>query len=63
VFKLAQITKDHRDAAALCAQVNLFGFADDETFLTKGGDLSALSSVTDVPTVEQLQARADYLSY
>jgi len=37
-FKLNQITKDYREAAALCSQVNLFGFVDDEIFLTKSGD-------------------------
>src|SRR5260370_13307316 len=38
VFELAQITKDYREAAALCTQVNLFGFVDDEILLTKSGE-------------------------
>jgi len=39
VFKLNRITKEYREAAALCSQVNLFGFVDDEIFLTKSGDV------------------------
>ena len=39
MFKLAQITKDYREAPALCSQINLFGFVDEEIFLTKSGDL------------------------
>lgn len=48
MFKLAQITKDYREAAALCSQVNLFGFVDDETFLTKSGDLGLVLSIEGV---------------
>ena len=39
MFKLQQITKDYQEAGALCTQINLFGFVDDEIFLTKSGDL------------------------
>ena len=38
-----QITKDYREAAALCSQVNLFGFVDGEAFLTKSGDVGIVS--------------------
>jgi type IV secretion/conjugal transfer VirB4 family ATPase len=48
VFKLAQITKDYGEAAPLCTQVNLFGFVDDETFLTKSGDLGVVLSIEGV---------------
>jgi type IV secretion/conjugal transfer VirB4 family ATPase len=48
VFKLAQITNEYREAAALCTQVNLFGFVDDETFLTKSGDLGTVFSIEGV---------------
>jgi len=48
VFKLAQITKDYCEAAALCTQVNLFGFVDDQTFLTKSGDLGMVFSIEGV---------------
>src|SRR5260221_6466780 len=64
VFKLNQITKDYREAAALCSQVNLFGFVDDETFLTKSGDLGIVLSIEgvdyeclDANTIENLTRR------
>jgi len=64
VFKLTQITKDYREAPALCSQVNLFGFVDDELFLTKTGDLGIVLSVAGVDyecldsnTIENLTRR------
>ena len=48
MFKLNQITKDYREAAALCSQVNLFGFVDDEIFLTKSGDVGIVLSIDGV---------------
>ncbi len=64
MFKLAQITKDYREAAALCTQVNLFGFVDDEMFLTKSGDLGLVLSIEgvdyeclDANTIENLTRR------
>jgi hypothetical protein len=64
VFKLAQITKEYNEAAALCSQINLFGFIDDEIFLTKSGDLGIVFSLEgidheclDVSTIENLTRR------
>jgi type IV secretion/conjugal transfer VirB4 family ATPase len=64
VFKLTQIPKDYREAPALCSQVNLFGFVDDELFLTKSGDLGIVLSVAGVDyecldgnTIENLTRR------
>ncbi len=64
MFKLAQITKEYDEAAALCTQVNLFGFVDDEIFLTKSGDLGIVLSIEgvdyeclDANTVENLTRR------
>jgi type IV secretion system protein VirB4 len=48
VFKLAPIAKDHREAAALCSQINLFGFVDSEAFLTKSGDVGVVIAVDGV---------------
>jgi len=48
VFKLTQITKDYKETPALCSQVNIFGFVDDEFFLTKSGDLGIVLSVAGV---------------
>ena len=48
MFKLAPIAKDHREAAALCSQINLFGFVDSEAFLTKSGDVGVVIAVDGV---------------
>lgn len=48
MFKLDRITKDYREAAALCSQVNLFGFVDDEIFLTKSGDVGVVLAIEGV---------------
>ena len=45
MLKLAGIAKDYREAGALCTQVNLFGFVDNEVFLTKSGDLGIVFSI------------------
>src|SRR5262249_16097304 len=48
MFKLDRITRDHRDAAALCSQINHFGFVDDEVFLTKSGNVGVALSIEGV---------------
>ena len=48
MFRLNQITKDYREAAPLCSQVNLFGFVDDEVFLTKSGDVGIVLAIEGV---------------
>jgi type IV secretion/conjugal transfer VirB4 family ATPase len=48
VFKLARITKEFDKAPALCSQVNLFGFVDDQMFLTKSGDVGIIFAVEGV---------------
>jgi len=48
VFKLDRIKKNFHEAAALCTQINLFGFIEDEVFLTKSGDLGVVLSVDGV---------------
>ncbi|MGB8322450.1 MAG: DUF87 domain-containing protein [Candidatus Acidiferrum sp.] len=64
MFKLARITKDFRDAPALCSQINLFGFIDEEVFLTKSGDLGLVLGIggvdyecLDANTIENLTRR------
>src|SRR6202790_5033966 len=64
MLKLAGIAKDYREAGALCTQVNLFGFVDNEVFLTKSGDLGIVFSIGGVDhecleanTVENLTRR------
>ena len=64
MFKLRHIRKDYDEAAAMCAQINLFGFIDDEIFLTKSGDLGMVLSFEgvdyeclDANTIENLTHR------
>jgi type IV secretion/conjugal transfer VirB4 family ATPase len=64
MFKLAQITKNYREAPALCSQINLFGFVDEEIFLTKSGDLGIVLGINgvdyeclDTNTIESLTRR------
>src|SRR5216684_2768915 len=39
MFRLREIVKDWNESGALQAHINLYGFWDEETFLTKSGDL------------------------
>ena len=48
MFKLSQIRTDYNEAAALCTQINLFGFIDGEVFLTKSGDLGMVFALDGV---------------
>lgn len=42
MLRIDSITKDWREAGSLPAQINLFGFWDEYTFLTKSGDLGTM---------------------
>ncbi len=64
MFRLKQITKEFDATSSLCSQVNLFGFIDEETFLTKSGDLGIILAVDgvdyeclDTNTIDNLTAR------
>jgi type IV secretion system protein TrbE len=64
MFRLAQITTDYAEAPALCSQINLFGFVDEEIFLTKSGDVGIVLEMSGVDyeclesnTVENLTRR------
>ncbi len=39
MFKISNITKDWKEAGSFAAQINLYGFWDENCFLTKSGDL------------------------
>jgi type IV secretion/conjugal transfer VirB4 family ATPase len=45
MFKLGGIVKDWKESGALQAHINLYGFWDEETFLTKSGDLGVVLRV------------------
>jgi type IV secretion/conjugal transfer VirB4 family ATPase len=48
MFRLARALKQYREAGSLNEQINLFGFLDDHTFLTKSGDVGAVLAVRGV---------------
>ena len=48
MFRVAEITKQYKEATPLCSQINLFGFVDDEVFLTKSGDLGVVFNLEGV---------------
>jgi type IV secretion system protein TrbE len=48
MFRLDRISKAYREAGSLNEQVNLFGFIDDQVFLTKSGDVGVLLRVEGV---------------
>ncbi len=64
MFKLSKIRKDYREAAPLCTHINLFGFLDEEIFLTKSGDFGIVLAIAGVDyecldsnTIENLTRR------
>ena len=48
MFRLTKALKPFRESGSLNEQVNLFGFIDDLTFLTKTGDVGAVLAVRGV---------------
>jgi type IV secretory pathway VirB4 component len=48
MFRLATALKGYREAGSLNDQINLFGFVDDHTFLTKTGDLGVVLAIKGV---------------
>src|SRR5215472_6666779 len=48
MFKLERALKPYREAGSLNEQVNLCGFIDDQTFLTKSGDVGVVLAVSGV---------------
>lgn len=48
MMPLHRIFKDHQESGAVNALINLYGFLDDQIFLTKGGDLGVVLSLKGV---------------
>src|SRR5215471_15038901 len=48
MLRLNRITKSWKESAALNAHINLYGFWNDTTFLTKSGDVGMILRVTGV---------------
>jgi type IV secretion system protein VirB4 len=60
MFKLEQITKDWKEAGAFQAQINLYGFWDEHTFLTKSGDLGCALRIGGIDYESLDHAGRDY---
>src|ERR1700755_255687 len=45
MYKVEHITKDWKEAGSFAAQMNLYGFWDEHSFLTKSGDLGSVLSI------------------
>src|SRR5713101_5530736 len=48
MFRLTQALRSYREAGSLNEQINLFGFVDNHTFLTKSGDAGVVLAVKGV---------------
>jgi len=48
MIRVGQIAKEFLESGSLSSLIGLFGFVDDQTFLTKGGDLGVVFRVTGV---------------
>jgi type IV secretion/conjugal transfer VirB4 family ATPase len=48
MFRLDRIDKAYREAGSFNEQVNLFGFVDDQVFMTKSGDVGVVLAVEGV---------------
>ena len=59
MFRLERALNTYREAGSLNAQVNLFGFIDDHTFLTKSGDLGLVLAVSGVDFERLASAEVD----
>jgi type IV secretion system protein VirB4 len=60
MFKLEQITKDWNEAGAFQTQINLYGFWDEHTFLTKSGDLGCALRIGGIDYESLDHAGRDY---
>jgi type IV secretion/conjugal transfer VirB4 family ATPase len=60
MFKLEHITKDWKEAGAFQAQINLYGFWDEHTFLTKSGELGCALKIGGIDYESLDHAGRDY---
>jgi type IV secretion system protein TrbE len=59
MFRLSTARKEHAESGCLNDRINLFGFVDDHTFLTKSGDVGVVLSVHGVDYECVTQAERD----
>ena len=60
MVKVEHITKDWKEAGSFAAQVNLFGFWDEHSFLTKSGDLGSALRIGGIDHESLDHAGRDY---
>lgn len=60
MFRLSQIVKDWKESGAFEAHINLYGFWDEETFLTKSGDPGMVLRVKGIDYESLDYATRDY---
>jgi type IV secretion/conjugal transfer VirB4 family ATPase len=61
MLKVETITKDWKEAGSFPAQVNLYGFWDEHSFLTKSGDLGAALRIGGIDYESLDHAGRDYM--
>jgi len=62
VLRLSNIIKNYKETGALNEHVSLFGFIDDHTFITKGGDLGVILKAEGVDYECQDQLEIDNIA-
>jgi type IV secretion/conjugal transfer VirB4 family ATPase len=60
MYKVENITKDWKEAGSFAAQVNLYGFWDEHSFLTKSGDLGCALKIGGIDYESLDHAGLDY---
>lgn len=60
MLRIEAITKDWKEAGSFAAQVNLYGFWDEHSFLTKSGDLGAVLKIGGIDYESLDHAGRDY---
>jgi len=60
MYKVEHITKDWKEVGSFAAQMNLYGFWDEHSFLTKSGDLGSVLSIGGIDYESLDHAGLDY---
>src|ERR1700722_1217822 len=60
MYKVENITKDWKEAGSFAAQINLYGFWDEQCFLTKSGDLGCALRIGGIDYESLDHAGLDY---
>ncbi len=60
MFRIENITRDWKEAGSFAAQLNLYGFWDEHSFLTKTGDLGVVLKVGGIDYESLDHAGRDY---